>query len=92
MPAAPRHVHRDGAPSGPDGPIAHHATNFIIREDRDGTRAWSKGFALNQDGSVDGFTYEDQLVRTGQGWRIRHRKVPARREAGRGVEPLVLPG
>ncbi|MFD4859753.1 nuclear transport factor 2 family protein [Streptomyces atratus] len=76
---------------GPHGPLAHHVTNVIVREDGDGPRAWSKGIALNQDGSVASFTYEDQLVRTSQGWRIRHRKVSARREAARGVEPLVLP-
>lgn len=76
---------------GPDGPLAHHVTNVIVREDGDGALAWSKGIALNQDGSVASFTYEDQLVRTSQGWRIRHRKVSARREAARGVEPLVLP-
>jgi hypothetical protein len=76
---------------GAAGPLAHHVTNIVVREDGDGARAWSKGFALSQDGSVASFTYEDQLVRTSLGWRIRHRKVSARREAGRGVEPLVLP-
>ncbi|MFG3140099.1 nuclear transport factor 2 family protein [Streptomyces sp. NPDC048211] len=80
-------AHRHGS----DGPLAHHVTNVIAREDGEGARAWSKGIALNQDGSVASFTYEDQLVRTGRGWRIRHRKVSVRREAGRGVEPLVLP-
>lgn len=52
---------------GPDGPLAHHVTNVIVREGGDGARAWSKGIALNQDGSVTCFTYEDQLVRTGRG-------------------------
>jgi hypothetical protein len=72
---------------GPAGPLAHHVTNVIVREDGDGARAWSKGLAVNQDGSVAAFTYEDHLVRTGLGWRIRQRRVSARREAGRGVEP-----
>ncbi|MEU1013552.1 nuclear transport factor 2 family protein [Streptomyces sp. NPDC005890] len=81
-------AHRHGS----DGPLAHHVTNVIVREDGDGARAWSKGMALNQDGSVASVTYEDQLVRTRQGWRIRHRKISARRKAGHGVEPLSLPG
>ncbi|MGW4945080.1 nuclear transport factor 2 family protein [Actinoplanes sp. NPDC004185] len=76
---------------GAAGPLAHHVTNIVVREDGDGARAWSKGFALNQDGAVASFTYEDQLVRTSLGWRIRQRKVSARRQAGIGVEPLVLP-
>ncbi|MEU8228380.1 nuclear transport factor 2 family protein [Actinoplanes sp. NPDC048967] len=76
---------------GAAGPLAHHVTNTVVREDGDGARAWSKGFAVNQDGSVASFTYEDELVRTGPGWRIRHRTVSARRAAGIGVEPLVLP-
>jgi hypothetical protein len=73
---------------GAQGPLAHHVTNVIVRPDGDGARAWSKGFALNQDGSVASFTYEDHLVRTGLGWRIRQRRVSARREAGLGVEPF----
>ncbi|MFD0024488.1 hypothetical protein [Streptomyces sp. NPDC058382] len=33
----------------------------------------------------------DAGARTEQGWRIGHRKVSVGREAGRGLEPLVLP-
>ncbi|SDX60484.1 SnoaL-like domain-containing protein [Amycolatopsis xylanica] len=77
---------------GPGSTLAMLVTNIIVREDGDGARAWSKGLTVNQDGAVAGFTYEDQLVRTGQGWRIRRRKVSPRREPGRGLEPLVLPG
>jgi hypothetical protein len=77
--------HRRGAA----GPLAHHVTNVIVRGDGDEARAWSKGFALHQDGSAASYTYEDDLVRTSAGWRIRHRKVSARREAARGVEPLA---
>jgi hypothetical protein len=77
---------------GPGGTLALHVTNVVVCEEGGGARAWSKGIALNQDGSAAGFTYEDQLVRTGQGWRIRHRRISARREAGRGAEPLVVPG
>ncbi len=70
--------------------LAMHVTNVLVREDGDGARAWSKGLILRQDGTCAGFTYEDQVVRTSQGWRIRHRTISARREAGRGVEPLAL--
>ena len=76
---------------GPGDALALHVTNVLVREDGDDARAWSKGFAVNRGGSVSSFTYEDQLVRTSQGWRIEHRKVSARREPGRGVEPCVLP-
>ena len=76
---------------GPGGTLAMHVTNVVIREDGDGARAWSKGITVSHDGSIASFTYEDQLVRTSQGWRIRRRKVSPRREPGRGVEPLVLP-
>jgi SnoaL-like domain len=77
---------------GPGGTLALHVTNVLVREDGDGARAWSKAFILNQDGSIASFTYEDQLVRTSVGWRIRHRKISARREPGRGIDPLILPG
>ncbi|MDQ7810973.1 nuclear transport factor 2 family protein [Amycolatopsis sp. A133] len=75
----------------PGSALAMHVTNIIVGEDGDGARAWSKGMTVNQDGSVASFTYEDQFVRTSQGWRIRRRKVSPRREPGGGVEPLVLP-
>jgi SnoaL-like domain len=77
---------------GPGQTLALHVTNIVVRDDGDGARAWSKAFALNQDGSVTSFTYEDDLVRTSEGWRILRRKISARREPGRGVEPLILPG
>ena len=76
---------------GHGGTLALHVTNVVVCADGDGARAWSKGIALNQDRSVASFTYEDQLVRTSLGWRIRRRKVSARREAGPGLEPLVVP-
>ncbi|GAB2618417.1 hypothetical protein Aab01nite_32170 [Paractinoplanes abujensis] len=74
---------------GPDGPIAHHVTNVVVRADGDGARAWSKGLAVKKEGAPASYIYEDQLVRTPAGWRIRHRTVTPRREAGRGVEPAL---
>lgn len=74
---------------GPSRTLAVHVTNVMVRQDGDGAaRAWSKAITVHQDGSVASYSYEDQLVRTRRGWRIRHRTVSARREPGRGVEPL----
>jgi hypothetical protein len=70
---------------GQGNTVGMHVTNIVVREDGDGARAWSKGLTVSRDGSVASFIYEDQLVRTTDGWRIRHRKVSPRREPGRGV-------
>ena len=79
-------AHRRGA----GDTLALHVSNVMARADGDGARAWSKGLAVKKDGSVAAFTYEDRLVRTAAGWRIRHRTVSVRREPGRGVEPLIM--
>src|SRR3569833_2533865 len=50
----------------PGSARAGHVTNVVVGEDGDGARAWSKGFTVKQDGSVDSFTYKDQFVRTRQ--------------------------
>lgn len=76
---------------GPSHTLALHVTNVIIRDWGDGARAWSKGLAVNSDGSSASFTYEDQLALTNHGWRIRHRTVTTRRVPGCGVEPAMLP-
>ncbi len=68
-----------------------HVTNIVTRAWGDGARAWSKGVLVNEDGSVASYTYEDHLVRTDHGWRIRHRTVTTRRAAGRGGERVLLP-
>ncbi|AEV86397.1 hypothetical protein ACWT_5379 [Actinoplanes sp. SE50] len=70
---------------GPGSTLAMHVTNIIVRADGDGARAWSKGMTVGEDGRVASFTYADHLVRTGHGWRIRHRTVSPHREPGRGV-------
>ncbi|UQU65794.1 nuclear transport factor 2 family protein [Couchioplanes caeruleus] len=71
---------------GPGNVLGMHATNVVVREDGEGARSWSKGLTVNVDGSVASFVYEDQLVRTPHGWRIRHRKVSPRREPGGGPQ------
>ncbi|MDT7746007.1 MAG: hypothetical protein QOE59_5085 [Actinomycetota bacterium] len=72
---------------GPGSTLSLHVTNIVVRADGDGARAWSKSIAVHEDGSAAGYAYDDQLVRTSRGWRIRHRTVSARREPGRGGEP-----
>lgn len=65
---------------GGNGAVAMHVSNIVVAADDDGARAWSKGLLVRRDGSAASFTYEDQLVRTSRGWRIRHRTVSSRRD------------
>ncbi|WP_030616209.1 nuclear transport factor 2 family protein [Streptomyces sclerotialus] len=66
---------------GEANPVAHHVTNVVLAElpGGDGVHALSKGIGVNADGSCGTVTYEDTVVRVGDGWRISHRKVLARR-------------
>ncbi|MEU5954508.1 nuclear transport factor 2 family protein [Streptomyces sp. NPDC047525] len=65
---------------GEANPVGHHVTNIVLTEGDEGqVRARSKGIGINADGTSGSVTYEDTLVSTGQGWRISHRKVVARR-------------
>jgi hypothetical protein len=95
LPIGPRHRRRldayieAGRRIGSGDTLAMHVTNTVVREDGDGARAWSKGLVLKADGTVAAFDYEDRLVRTDRGWRIRRRTVTPLREPGRGV--LVAP-
>lgn len=71
----------DAAPG--EQPVGHHVTNVIVipdaeRDDRATVR--SKGLAVMADGGSGTVVYEDEVVRTAQGWRIARRTVvPARR-------------
>jgi hypothetical protein len=61
------------------GPVAHHVTNVIIREDTDGTvRVKSKGLGILLDGRVGSVVYDDVVVSTERGWRIAYRVVTHR--------------
>ncbi len=60
----------------------HYVVNHVI--DLDGDRATSRSYALAQhvsarDGSLFslGGVYHDEFVRTGEGWRIAHRRFRA---------------
>lgn len=61
-----------------DAPATHgHNTTDVILDLRpNGTvRAWSKFFIVRRDGTVGSGDYQDTLVRTPVGWRIRIRDV-----------------
>jgi limonene-1,2-epoxide hydrolase len=61
-------------------PLAHHATNIVIREDADGTvRVLSKGLGVGPNGRVGSVVYRDVVVRTAQGWRFTARTGQLRR-------------
>jgi ketosteroid isomerase-like protein len=63
-------------------PIAHHATNVLIRQDADGTvRVVSKGIGLRAGGQAGSTVYRDIVVRTADGWRIGERIALKRRSA-----------
>lgn len=65
---------------GAANPVAHHVTNVVIEEAYDDeVRVRSKGLGIMADGSCGSVTYLDTLVRVDKGWRIRHRRVTARR-------------
>ncbi|GAB3741511.1 nuclear transport factor 2 family protein [Microlunatus parietis] len=64
-----------------DQPRGHHVTNVIVTEEPgldDVARVRSKGIAVMADGRADTVGYDDEVVRTPAGWRIRRRKVVAR--------------
>jgi SnoaL-like domain len=65
---------------GEANPVGHHVTNVILTEHADNeAHARSKGIAINKDGTSGSVTYEDRFTRDERGWRIRYRKVEARR-------------
>ena len=65
---------------GDRNPLGHHVTNVVLAEQPDGSvHARSKGIGVNPDGTTGTVTYEDTIVCTGEGWRIRARTVVPRR-------------
>jgi 3-phenylpropionate/cinnamic acid dioxygenase small subunit len=65
---------------GDRNPVGHHVTNVMLTEQPDGSvRARSKGIGIYADGTAGSVTYEDEIVRTGDGWRIDARTVAPRR-------------
>lgn len=69
-----------GRALGEQNPVGHHVTNIVLSQQADGrVHARSKGIGINADGTCASVTYEDTVVPVGQGWRISHRKLLARR-------------
>jgi SnoaL-like protein len=65
---------------GDRNPVGHHVTNVVLTEQPDGSvRACSKTIGIYSDGAAGSVTYEDEIVRTGDGWRIDARTVAPRR-------------
>ncbi len=65
---------------GAANPVGHHVTNIVLAEAGDGTvRARSKGIGIRADGTCGSVTYEDEVARGENGWRITRRRVLARR-------------
>jgi ketosteroid isomerase-like protein len=67
---------------GDANPVGHHVTNIVITgiDDRS-ARVRSKGMGVKADGTVGSVVYDDIVTRRPDGWKIRHRKVTARRAA-----------
>jgi hypothetical protein len=61
-------------------PVGHHVTNVVLTEaGSESVQGRSKGIGVNADGTCGSVTYQDTIVRAGQGWRISRRKVLAHR-------------
>ena len=61
-----------------DQPIGHHVTNVIVTADPDlddRAQVRSKGLSVMADGRAGTVVYEDNVVRTADGWRISARVV-----------------
>jgi ketosteroid isomerase-like protein len=66
---------------GDRNPLGHHVTNIVVTEKTDSeAEVRSKGIGVMTDGRSVTVTYEDIVVRTPDGWRIRHRKLIPRRK------------
>ena len=61
-------------------PLAHHVTNVVVSEDREGTvRVMSKAIGVGRKGRVGSATYDDVVVKTPRGWRLARRVAILRR-------------
>ena len=64
-------------------PLGHHITNVIVTEGADGVvRVHSKGIAIMAGGRAGTAVYDDIVRKTGDGWRIVHRKIRRAAKAG----------
>jgi hypothetical protein len=69
-----------GRALGEGNPVGHHVTNVVVTElAGDRAHAVSKALGVRADGTVGSLVYDDDLVRTPDGWRIAHRRILPRR-------------
>lgn len=69
-----------GLALGDRNPLGHHVTNVVVVEIGPArARARSKGLAVMSDGTAGSVVYDDELLRTENGWRIAVRRVLPRR-------------
>jgi hypothetical protein len=68
--------------AGSNPPYSVNIVNIVVSDGEEpGTaRAYSKNLGLLPKGRVGSASYDDELVKTGAGWRVRHRLATARRE------------
>lgn len=65
-------------------PVAHHVTNVIVTSvDGDRAAVRSKAFGVLRDGRTGSVVYDDEVVRTADGWRIAARRVRPAQVPGR---------
>ncbi|MEI8409243.1 MULTISPECIES: nuclear transport factor 2 family protein [unclassified Kribbella] len=65
---------------GDQNPVGHHITNIVLTESGPNeVTARSKGLGVMADGTCGSVTYDDLIIRTPTGWRLRRRRVLARR-------------
>jgi hypothetical protein len=70
----------------PPHPLAHHMTNCWVREENGQALVRSKFiFRHPVYGEIHFGDYDDEVIRTGEGWRIRRRTVTPR-------DPPAQPG
>jgi ketosteroid isomerase-like protein len=73
---------------GDANPVGHHVTNIVVTRIDDGSaRVQSKGIGIKADGTAGSVVYDDIVIRQPDGWKIRYRKVTARRAAPGGAGP-----
>ncbi|WP_322749232.1 MULTISPECIES: nuclear transport factor 2 family protein [unclassified Frankia] len=71
--------HMDGA----DHPLAHHITNIYVTEDGGEPVLHSRVLGVLPDRRASSGQYTDAVVRTPDGWRIRHRLFQLNRRPAR---------
>jgi hypothetical protein len=59
-------------------PLTHLLSNVRVDEEDDGPVVHSRVLLLADDGTASAGEYHDRVVRTDDGWRIRHRTYIAR--------------